>query len=74
MTRSGSRLCIAGFGDNVGNSRPATAPDPLLDHLVGGGQQRLGGGEAKGFSGPEVVTEKVIRCRLHSVDDRPAWS
>jgi hypothetical protein len=27
----------------VGNSRPATAPDPLLDHLVGSGQQRFPG-------------------------------
>ena len=27
--------------DNVGNSRPATAPDPLLDHLIGGGRQRF---------------------------------
>ena len=25
MTRSGSRLCVAALGDNVGNSRPATA-------------------------------------------------
>jgi hypothetical protein len=27
--------------NNVGNSRPATARDPLLDHLVGDGQQRF---------------------------------
>src|SRR5580704_9520643 len=29
----------------------------LLDHLVGSGQQRLGDGEAKGFSGLEVDDE-----------------
>ena len=29
--------------DNVGNSRPATAPDPPLNHLVGDGQQGLTG-------------------------------
>src|SRR5882757_1889783 len=27
--------------DDVGNSRPATAPDRLLDKLVGGSQQRF---------------------------------
>jgi hypothetical protein len=35
-----------GIRDNVGNSRPATAPDPLLDQLVGSGQQRFWDGQA----------------------------
>ena len=43
--------------DNVGNSRPATAPEPLLDYLVGGGQQRFWDGEAEGFGGLEIDDE-----------------
>jgi hypothetical protein len=31
--------------------RPATAPDPLLDHLVSGGQQRFRDGEAERLGG-----------------------
>jgi hypothetical protein len=40
--------------DNVGNSRPATAPERLLDHLVGGSQQRFRYGEAERFGGFQV--------------------
>src|SRR5882757_5870607 len=36
--------------------------DRLLDHLVGGGQQRLGDGEAEGFGGLEVDDE-LEPCR-----------
>ena len=35
--------------------------DRLLDHLVGGGRQRLGDGEAEGFSGLEVDDELEFR-------------
>jgi hypothetical protein len=50
--------------DNVGNSRPATAPDPLLDHLVGGGQQRFGDHEAERLRGLEVDNELEL-SRYH---------
>ena len=51
--------------DNVGNSRPATAPDPLLDHLVGGGQQRLWDREAERLGGFEVYDHLKFCRELH---------
>src|ERR1700675_4289278 len=46
--------CASQHSGYVSNSRPAIAPDPLLDHLVGGGQQRFRDGEAEGLSGLKV--------------------
>jgi hypothetical protein len=46
--------------DNVGNSRPATAPDPLLDHLVGDGQQRFRDGKAECLGGFSVDDEMEL--------------
>jgi hypothetical protein len=51
--------------DNVGNSRPATAPDPLLDHFVGGGQQRFRDGKAERLAGLEVDDQFDFRGLLH---------
>src|ERR1700692_1018524 len=34
--------------------RKTDMPDPLLDHLIGGGQQRFRDGEAEHFGGLEV--------------------
>jgi hypothetical protein len=45
----------------LGNSLPATAPDPLLDHLVGGGQQRFRHVDAKQPSGLKVDDELELQ-------------
>ena len=61
-------LYAAGFTQTrqCGRAEPVcdhakVAWDRLLDHLVGGGRQRLGDGEAEGFSGLEVDDELEFR-------------